>query len=75
MRTLPIRLRRLVYGLRTEGGGRRREAAAIGVGVFIGCSPFYGFHLILCIAVSTLFRLNRLKTYLAANISIPLVAP
>jgi uncharacterized protein (DUF2062 family) len=75
MRTLPIRLRRLVYGLRTEGGGRGREAAAIGVGVFIGCSPFYGFHLILCIAVSTLFGLNRLKTYLAANISIPLVAP
>ena len=75
MRTLPIRLRRLVHGLRTEGGGRGREAAAIGVGVFIGCSPFYGFHLILCIAVSTLFRLNRLKTYLAANISIPLVAP
>lgn len=75
MRTLPIRLRRLVYGLRTEGGGRAREAAAIGVGVFIGCSPFYGFHLILCIAVSSLLRLNRLKTYLAANISIPLVAP
>lgn len=75
MRTLRSRLRRLVYGLRTEGGGRGREAAAIGVGVFIGCSPFYGFHLILCIAVSTLFRLNRLKTYLAANISIPLVAP
>jgi uncharacterized protein (DUF2062 family) len=75
MRTLAIRLRRLVYRLRTEGGGRGREAAAIAVGVFIGCSPFYGFHLILCIAASTLFRLSPLKTYLAANISIPLVAP
>jgi uncharacterized protein (DUF2062 family) len=75
MPTLPIRLRRFVYGLRTEGGGAGREAAAIGVGVFIGCTPFYGFHLLLCIAISTLLRLNRLKTYLAANISNPLVAP
>lgn len=75
MRALPIHLRRLVYGLRTEGGGRRREAAAIGLGVFIGCLPVYGFHLVLCIAISTLFRLNRFKTYLAANISNPIVAP
>ena len=36
---------RLFHGLRTEGTGVGREAAAIGVGVFIGCLPFYGFHL------------------------------
>jgi uncharacterized protein (DUF2062 family) len=70
-----MRLRQLVYQLRTEGAGPGREAAAVGVGVFIGCLPIFGFHLLLCVAVSTLFRLNRLKTYLAANISNPLVAP
>lgn len=70
---LTANLRRAGYVLRTEGGGR--EAAAIGIGVFIGCLPFYGFHLLLCAAVGSLLRLNRLKLYLAANISNPLVAP
>lgn len=73
--TIGARLRRGFHGLRTEGSGPGREAAAIGVGVFIGCLPFYGFHLLLCWAAGTLFRLNRFKVYLAANISNPLVAP
>jgi uncharacterized protein (DUF2062 family) len=72
---LPIRFRRFVHGLRTEGDGPGRETAAIAVGVFIGCLPFYGLHLVMCLAVGTLFRLNRLKTYLASNISNPFVAP
>jgi len=74
-RELPIRLRRLVLFFRTEGGGSVRESAAIATGVFIGCLPFYGFHLLICGAVGTLFRLNRLKMYLAANISNPFMAP
>ena len=68
-------MRRLVYELRTEGGGPAREATAIGLGTYIGCSPFYGFHLLICIAAGWMFRLNRLKLYVAANISNPLVAP
>ena len=73
--TVATRLRRRFYALRTEGSGPGREAAAIGVGVFLGCLPFYGFHLLMCWAVGTLFRLNRMKVYLAANISNPLVGP
>ncbi len=69
------RLRRTFYELRTEGEGVRREAAALGLGVFIGCTPFYGFHLLLCWIVGRLLRLNRLKLYLAANISNPLFSP
>jgi uncharacterized protein (DUF2062 family)/trans-aconitate methyltransferase len=69
------RLRRVVWELRTEGGGPAREAAAIGLGVFIGCSPLYGFHLLLCVLVGWCLRLNRLKMYLAANISNPFMAP
>jgi len=67
--------RRWFVGLRTEGAGAGREATAVGVGFFIGCLPFYGFHLLLCWITGRLFRLNRLKIYLAANISNPLVAP
>ncbi|HJZ77482.1 MAG TPA: DUF2062 domain-containing protein [Vicinamibacterales bacterium] len=62
-------------GLRTEGAGTGRETAAIALGVFIGCLPIYGFHLLLCWVAGALLGLNRLKMYLAANISNPLVAP
>ena len=68
-------VRRLFYGLRTEGAGAGREATAVGVGIFIGCLPFYGFHLLLCWITGWLFGLNRLKLYIAANISNPLIAP
>jgi uncharacterized protein (DUF2062 family)/SAM-dependent methyltransferase len=69
------RLRRVAWELRTEGVGPAREAAAIGLGVFIGCSPLYGFHLLVCLVAGWCLGLNRLKMYLAANISNPVVAP
>jgi uncharacterized protein (DUF2062 family) len=68
-------MRRTFYELRTEGQGPVREACAIGVGLFIGCSPFYGFHLPISWVCGWLLGLNRLKVYLAANISNPFVAP
>jgi uncharacterized protein (DUF2062 family)/SAM-dependent methyltransferase len=71
----PRRLRRVFYDLRTEWSGPGRDAAALGVGILIGCSPFYGFHLLLVWSVGWLLRLNRLKMYLAANISNPLFSP
>ena len=40
-----------------------------------GVCRFYGFHLLLCWITGWLFGLNRLKIYLAANISNPLIAP
>jgi len=73
--TLTARLLTRYHGLRTEGRGRGRTAAAIGLGVFIGCIPLFGSHLWLCAGFGWLFRLNRLKMYLAANISNPLLAP
>ena len=67
--------RRLFTDLRLEGAGRAREAVAMGLGAFIGCLPFYGFHLLMVIVIGWLFRLNRLKMYVAANISNPFFAP
>jgi uncharacterized protein (DUF2062 family)/2-polyprenyl-3-methyl-5-hydroxy-6-metoxy-1,4-benzoquinol methylase len=71
----PRRLRQIFFDLRTEASGTRRDAVALGVGTFIGCSPFYGFHLLLVWFVGWLLHLNRLKMYLAANISNPLFSP
>jgi uncharacterized protein (DUF2062 family)/SAM-dependent methyltransferase len=75
MRGVPVEFRRAFMGLRTEGAGAARETAAVAIGVFIGCLPFYGFHLLLCWITGVALGLNRLKMYLAANISNPLVAP
>jgi SAM-dependent methyltransferase len=43
--------------------------------VFIGCTPFYGFHLLICIFAAWLLRLNQVKTYLASHISLPGIWP
>jgi uncharacterized protein (DUF2062 family)/trans-aconitate methyltransferase len=75
MRGMSVRLRRGFHDLRTEGAGEFRETTAVALGVFIGCLPVYGLHLLMCWAVGFAFGLNRLKMYLAANISNPLVAP
>lgn len=74
-RALATRLRLMAVRARTEGAGAGPESLAVALGVFIGCTPFYGFHLLMVTAVGTLLRLNRLKMYLAANIPNPLVAP
>jgi uncharacterized protein (DUF2062 family)/trans-aconitate methyltransferase len=72
---LPADLRRTFRGLRTEGSGVLRETTAVALGVFIGCLPLYGLHLLICWTIGIAFGLNRLKMYLAANISNPLFAP
>jgi SAM-dependent methyltransferase len=69
------RLRRAFHGVRTEHPGAGRDAAAVALGVFIGCLPVYGFHLLMCWTLGLVLRVNRFKVYLAANISNPLVAP
>jgi uncharacterized protein (DUF2062 family) len=55
--------------------GRWRLAAAIGLGVFVGCLPLFGSRLWLCAGLAAAFRLSRLKLYLAANVFTPLLAP
>ena len=72
---MPPRLRGAFHRLRTEGAGAARETAAVSLGVFIGCLPLYGLHLLICWTVGFALGLNRLKMYLAANISNPFVAP
>jgi uncharacterized protein (DUF2062 family)/SAM-dependent methyltransferase len=52
-----------------------RAAASVAVGLAIGVTPLWGFHLPLVLAVCLLFRLDAAVAYLAANISIPIIAP
>jgi len=74
-RRLHAALKDLHRTMRTEGGAPGQQAAAVAIGTFIGCTPIYGTHLVLCFALARLFRLNRLLTYLAAHINNPLTAP
>lgn len=69
------RLAHLHVSLRTEGGTPLRRALAVGLGTLVGCTPFYGFHLLLSALLARLFRLSRVITYLAANINNPLTLP
>jgi uncharacterized protein (DUF2062 family) len=58
-----------------EGGSPARQATAVALGIFIGCTPLYGLHLTLCVIFARLLGVNRVKTYLAAHISTPLLMP
>lgn len=69
------RLRELLYQLRIEGGTPAQQAAAVALGLFIGCTPLYGLHLPLCIVFARMLGVNRLKTYIAAHISTPVLMP
>jgi uncharacterized protein (DUF2062 family)/2-polyprenyl-3-methyl-5-hydroxy-6-metoxy-1,4-benzoquinol methylase len=68
-------LRRAFRELR---GGRlspARGAAAVALGLFVGCQPIFGCHLPVIIFLCLWLRLDALVAYVAANISNPFVAP
>jgi uncharacterized protein (DUF2062 family)/2-polyprenyl-3-methyl-5-hydroxy-6-metoxy-1,4-benzoquinol methylase len=69
------RIRRLYLTLRTEHTTPRKVAAAVAVGVLVGCSPFWGLHLATALVLATIFRLNRVLVYAATNLANPLTAP
>ncbi len=55
------RLQRAIHALRTEGESRGKESLAIGLGLMIGCTPFWGVHLGVCWVLGWLFSLNRIS--------------
>lgn len=58
-----------------ESDSNLKKSISIGVGVFMGIVPIWGFQLITAIALAFLLRLNKLLVILAANISIPPFLP
>ncbi len=56
-------------------GSNRTKAFSIALGVFIGFSPFWGFHTLLTISLAVLFKLNKVLAFVASNVSIPPFIP
>ncbi|MCV2485687.1 DUF2062 domain-containing protein [Flavobacterium sp. SH_e] len=52
-----------------------KKSAAIGLGIFIGLSPFWGFQTVLLFTFAALFRLNKVIAYLTSNVSFPPFIP
>lgn len=53
----------------------RVKVLSIALGIFIGLSPFWGFHLALAIGLSMVFKLNKVIAFAFSNISIPPMIP
>jgi uncharacterized protein (DUF2062 family)/SAM-dependent methyltransferase len=72
-----LRLRAREVWTRLRGGELTplRAALSVAVGLAIGVTPLWGLHFILVLAVCVPLRLDAPVAYLAANISIPLIAP
>ena len=68
-------LRALWQTLLHEHTAPIRLAAAVLVGCIVGCTPLFGFHILLCLALAFVLRLNKLVVYGAANLSIPPLVP
>lgn len=68
-------VRRVVRRLRGGGLSPRRAALSVGVGLAIGVTPLWGLHLPLVLIVCLPLRLDSAVAYVAANISIPPIAP
>jgi predicted LPLAT superfamily acyltransferase/glycosyltransferase involved in cell wall biosynthesis len=50
-------------------------AMALGIGVWIGCTPFFGFHTLIVLAVASIFPLNALFLFIGSQISAPPFVP
>jgi uncharacterized protein (DUF2062 family) len=53
----------------------RELALSVGLGVFVGCTPFIGFHAGMALALATLFRLNRLWALIGSRVSFFVTLP
>ena len=53
----------------------RRAALSVALGLVIGMTPAFGLHWLLVIALCVPLRLDVGVAYLAANISLPFIAP
>ncbi|GHC42354.1 DUF2062 domain-containing protein [Ulvibacter litoralis] len=53
----------------------RKKALSIALGVFIGLSPFWGFHTLIVIFLAILFKLNKAIAFAFSNVSLPPFIP
>jgi len=68
--------RKAIYELMTNPQETNRtKSISVGFGIFMGIVPVWGFQMIIALALSFLFRLNKVIVLIAANISIPPMIP
>lgn len=53
----------------------KKKASSIALGLFIGLTPFWGFHGILALSLAQVFKLNKAVAFTFSNISIPPLIP
>ncbi|SMD32173.1 Glycosyltransferase involved in cell wall bisynthesis [Reichenbachiella faecimaris] len=60
-----------------EAGSERpvKLAGAVGLGLFFGVFPIWGFQMLVAFAIASILRLNRLLVLFSSNISIPPFLP
>ncbi len=75
LKGLRARVRELFAALLHEHTAPGRLAAAVLVGCIVGCTPLFGLHIVVCIALAYALGLNKLVVYGAANLSIPPLVP
>ncbi|MDB4970034.1 MAG: hypothetical protein JWN44_5723 [Myxococcales bacterium] len=75
MNGLRRRLHALWRELLQEHTAPGRLAAAVLVGCIVGCTPLFGLHFFVCVALAYALGLNKLVVYGAANLSIPPMVP
>jgi glycosyltransferase involved in cell wall biosynthesis len=56
-------------------GTNRTKAFSLALGVFVGFSPFWGFHTLIVISLAVLFKLNKVLAFFASNVSLPPFIP
>ncbi|MDR6515219.1 DUF2062 domain-containing protein [Chryseobacterium camelliae] len=56
-------------------GSNRIKAFSVALGVFVGLCPLWGFHTLLVISLSVLFKLNKVLAFMASNVSLPPFIP
>ena len=53
----------------------KKKALSIALGVFIGLSPFWGFHTLIVLFLAILFNLNKTISFVFSNVSLPPFIP
>lgn len=53
----------------------RKKAASIALGVFVGLTPFWGFHTIIALSSAYVLKLNKTIAFAFSNVSLPPFIP
>ncbi len=58
-----------------HGDSPKKKALSIALGIFIGISPFWGFHTLIVFSLAVFLKLNKAIAFTFSNISIPPLIP